>query len=120
MDCLSIRATKWMRKNQNGITGLASSIRKKGLEQPICVLAASLVTVITRIDKEPVVIEADIERAPRTFVHVDTALGTGYRRTSAALNNATERRCLLIQARNDMKLFASRYAALDEWQTSFR
>ena len=82
-------------------------------------MTASLVTVITRIESEPIAIETEIERpqseiVTRAFVHVDTAMGSGYRAVSAALGNETERRYLLRQAKNDMKTFESKYSMLGE------
>jgi len=82
-------------------------------------IAGCLVTVVRRIESEPVFVEADIERLPaqivtRAFVHVDTEMGSGYRSIRAALSNDTERTYLLEQAKNDMKTFEAKYAILDE------
>jgi hypothetical protein len=82
-------------------------------------MTACLVTTVTRIDLEPLAVEADIERTPseivtRAFVHVNTAMGSGYRSIGAALGNDTERSYLLKQARNDMKAFETKYSMLGE------
>jgi len=77
------------------------------------IMAASLITVINRVDKPPIAVEAVVHRPQRALVH----LTKGYRWIDEVKSDVLEYTMLLESARRDAQIFMNKYRSLKEVKT---